>query len=203
MSRLVRPEIVVQPRSALESVPGGLESAPSVRKSDAARRVGDQYLDRVGKYIPGEVTAGYMALDNLMAPVAAQLQAKAVTAVSATTEGAAAAAAGKGAFAAFGGPGYMMALGVFGVCLLLTPFYMWRLSKTDGIAGDTAWQTHAVISTLAFIVWAIAVKGSVFYQPLSVLLGPEIYGTIAGAALIIFTIASGAVKPAPVTVVGD
>jgi hypothetical protein len=83
----------------------------------------DDYRAKLMKYIPGEVVSLYVALE-------------AVVKTSSTSP-----AQAQGA--------YWL---VFGVCLIGTPLYLWRLGKVHKSA-------QLLISTVAFAVWVFALGG--------------------------------------------
>lgn len=135
MSRLVR-----IPKSAdtelgiagLEDVlPGGL--APEGQESTAA---GDNYLERIAKYVPGEVLAFFIFINAILDQAA-------------RTGGAAASMAGI--------PVATVAQGSLVVCMILVPLFVWYVREK----GD-AWLTNAFISTLAFPFWAYALGATAF-----------------------------------------
>ena len=64
MSRLVQPTVyrtAPVDSAQFESVGGGGKSAELPKTIEKA---GDSYIDRVAKYIPGEVLAAYLVLDG-------------------------------------------------------------------------------------------------------------------------------------------
>jgi len=71
---------------------------------------------------------------------------------------------------------------VFVIGLFGTPFYM-RQQAT----GDEPWQVQASVSTIAFVIWAYAIQGQIFASVYS--------SAIAAFLLLVFTFASGFVKP--------
>ena len=116
----------------------------------------DSYLERVGKYVPAEIVAAYIALIGFAANVSpASKQAALIV--------------------------------IFGVCLVATPLYLWRMGKTSRVKA-----VHIVLSSLAFIVWAYAVgDGGIFGAA-----GLNIYDpNWASIVLVIFTLASGLIEP--------
>jgi hypothetical protein len=135
MSRLVR-----IPKSAdtelgiagLEDVlPGGL--APEGQDSTAA---GDNYLERIAKYVPGEVLAFFIFINAILDQAA-------------RTGGNAATMAGI--------PVSTVAQGSLIVCMILVPLFVWYVREK----GD-AWLTNAFVSTLAFPFWAYALGATAF-----------------------------------------
>ena len=135
MSRLVR-----IPKSAdtelgiagLEDVlPGGL--APEGQESTAS---GDNYLERIAKYVPGEVLAFFIFINAILDQAA-------------RTGGAGASMAGI--------PVSTVAQGSLIVCMILVPLFVWYVREK----GD-AWLTNAFVSTLAFPFWAYALGATAF-----------------------------------------
>jgi hypothetical protein len=129
---------------------------------------GDEYASRVAKYIPSEVLAGYLTLEGLLNPVTRK-------------------AAGGGVLDKLTND--QVAAGIFLVGLVFTPLYI----LIFGLRSRAPWVTHALMATLAFCVWAYAMKGSVFQLPVA---GLTLYdGTLAAAILVVFSLVSGLVKP--------
>lgn len=73
-------------------------------------------------------------------------------------------------------------IAVFVIALVGTPLYI-RQQATD----DEPWRVQATVSTLAFLIWAYAVQGQIF--------APVYSSAIAAFLLLVFTFASGFVKP--------
>lgn len=114
---------------------------------------GDAYQDRVAKYIPAEVVGAYVSLDSVLSDQPAVRDA----AISRIPElGSAPTEAPSLLAALISMPGI-----VFFFCLLLSPIYVWHMARKAGIQ---TWKMQAVIATAAFVVWAYAIKGSVFFQ---------------------------------------
>jgi hypothetical protein len=76
--------------------------------------------------------------------------------------------------------GFSVAVFLFG--LVGTPIYL-RQQAT----GNDPWQVQAAISTGAFVIWAYAVQGQIFT--------PVYSSAIAAFLVLVFTFASGFVKP--------
>ena len=89
----------------------------------------DVYKDRLVKYIPADIVAVYVTLSGIVRAAGDQV-------AQATLQ-----------------------WGVFGVILILTPFYLRRVTS---IRGAKTPIKQIVVSTLAFIVWAIALPGGPF-----------------------------------------
>ena len=135
MSRLVR-----IPKSAdsdlgiagLEDVlPGGLG-----QEGQENAATGDNYLERIAKYVPGEVLAFFIFVNAILDQAA-------------KTGGKAASMAGI--------PVSTVAQGALGVCIILVPLFVWYVREK----GD-AWLTNAFVSTLAFPFWAYALGATAF-----------------------------------------
>lgn len=73
-------------------------------------------------------------------------------------------------------------IAVFVIGLLGTPLYI-RQQAT----GNDPWQVQAGVSTLAFVIWAYAIQGQIF--------APIYSSAIAAFSVLVFTFASGFVKP--------
>jgi hypothetical protein len=186
MGRLVqaaRLERVVIRGGPLESAVGGATTVPVG---------GDTYFDRIGKYIPGEVIAAYMALDRTLVPDARSF-------TDALKQYPVLARSGSESVALLSNPAALRAFHLLlpflalAIGLIFTPLYIRQLAHSGGPPGP--WQTQAVISTVAFLIWAYAIQGSAF----TVGLGEGLYaGNWASAMLIVFTLVSGIFGPAPV-----
>lgn len=197
MGRLVQPaqmeRVRVPGRSGLETTGGTVEVAVG----------GDGFADRIAKYIPGEVIAGYMAIDRSLVPSATGFNStkglleKAATSVDVAGDSSAAAAANAMS------PKLQlllhenMPLVVLMMCLILTPLYIRQVAIKSG--PGTPWATHAIIATLAFFVWAYAIQGSAFT------VGPFgwlYHGGLAAALVAFFTLVSGLFSPSPASAGG-
>jgi len=127
MARLVRKPVVPD----LDLQIAGLES---VLQSDlagvqlAGTVAGDNYLERMVKYVPGEVI-GFSMLINAILDQAQK--------------------AGGPNAAMAGLPISLIATGALIVGVILTPLFCWYVRED----GD-AWITNAVVSTVAFPFWA-------------------------------------------------
>lgn len=95
------------------------------RAEAAAESESDKALGRLVKYIPAEIISGYMLLSGIIAGAS-----------DASTKRQPAA----------------WVLFWFGV--ILTPLYLWKVGKPDGVQ----WW-HLPISTVSFVVWAYALGG--------------------------------------------
>jgi hypothetical protein len=99
---------------------------------------GDNYLERIAKYMPAEVLAFFIFINVILEQAAKS--------------------GGKEAAMA-GVPVTVVALGALIMGLVLTPLFVWYVREE----GD-AWVTNACVSTLAFPFWAYAV-GAVVFSP--------------------------------------
>jgi hypothetical protein len=132
MSRLVR--IPVSGRPSIIGLDEQLLG--SVEQDERAQSAGDGYLERVAKYIPGEVLAFFIVINAILNQVVQT--------------------GGKGASMA-GIPVMIVAQATFFVCLILVPLFVWYVRER----GD-AWIINAVVSTVAFPFWAYAVGATAF-----------------------------------------
>jgi hypothetical protein len=128
---------------------------------------GDGYAARVAKYVPSEIVAAYVAILAVLDPAAAG-------------------AAGAGAAKV-----HTLCLVAFVALLVATPLYLavlGRRSARKGRGGVPAVQL--VVSSLAFVVWAYALRGLTCAFP-----AVPFDGQVAFVALVLFTVASGLVTP--------
>src|SRR4029077_3717642 len=133
MSRLVRVPKLAESDLAiagLEDVLGGAQG------QTYGPPIADNYLERIAKYVPGEVLAFFIFLNVILE--------------QAQKTG------GKGAVMA-GVPVTTVAQGALIVGLLLTPLFVWYVREE----GD-AWLINAFVSTLAFPFWAYALGAVAF-----------------------------------------
>lgn len=126
----------------------------------------DDYKDRLVKYIPAESVAFYALVDKLVASnydIVGSTPAAPV-------------------------PQVAIALSwlILGIGVIGTPFYL----KRQKLPGQP-WKLHAGISTVAFVLWAYTLSGTVFliYDWYSVFL--------AGLLAPIFTFIAGFIEPKP------
>jgi len=137
---------------------------------------GDEFASRISKYIPSEVLAAYLALESVLTPKAAVANAVIATNAPATS--------------IMEKLAPHLPLSIFVLCLAFTPLYIWSFSRK----GGDPWLVHAGVATLAFCIWAYAMKGSIFMQALPN--GMGLYdGQLAAALLVIFSLISGLIKP--------
>lgn len=134
MSRLVRIPASVSTSSGIigldEQLLGGFD------KADQPAPASDGYLERVAKYIPGEVLFFFIVINAILNQVVQT--------------------SGKGALMA-GIPVMLVAQAAFVACLLMVPLFIWYVREQ----GD-AWVTNAIISTAAFPFWAYALGATAF-----------------------------------------
>jgi hypothetical protein len=127
MSRLVRIPQRADDDLLIAGLEGVLEPAPGASE---AMPQPDNFMERVAKYIPGEVLAFFIFINAILE--------------QAVRTG------GKGATMA-GVPVTTVAQGAVVVGVVLTPLFIWYVREE----GD-AWLTNALVSTLAFPFWAYA-----------------------------------------------
>jgi hypothetical protein len=134
MSRLVR----VPQRANDELAISGLEDVlgPDVGGASTQRAPPDNYLERIAKYVPGEVLAFFIFINVILEQAV-------------KTGGEAAMMAGL--------PVTTVAEGALVIGLILTPLFVWYVREE----GD-AWGTNAFVSTLAFPFWAYALGAVAF-----------------------------------------
>jgi hypothetical protein len=134
MSRLVR----VPQRANDELAIPGLEDVlgPDLAGSQSQPIPPDNYLERIAKYVPGEVLAFFIFI-NVILEQAVKSGGKAATMA--------------------GLPVTTVALGALVIGIVLTPLFVWYVRGE----GD-AWITNAFVSTLAFPFWAYALGAVAF-----------------------------------------
>ena len=123
---------------------------------------GDGYAARVAKYVPSEIVAAYVAILAVLDPATA--------------------GAGGGAARV-----HALCLVAFVALLAATPLYLLALGRRSK-RGAPAVQL--VVSSLAFVVWAYALRGLTCAFP-----AVPFDGQVAFVALVLFTVASGLVTP--------
>lgn len=148
------------PRLAIPYVPG------IGRPASTAGLPGDDYKDRLVKYIPGEAVALYAFTDKLFTAYYGINEAGAPTRVEADV-----------LFNVL--PWVLFVLGIIG-----TPIYLYRQKLTG-----QPWKMNAFLATIAFILWAYTLDGSLFliHHWYNVLL--------AGLLAPIFTFVAGMIEP--------
>lgn len=186
MGRLVQSTRIIE-----RPVSAGTQESVGGRSVARVEVAGDQFAERIVKYIPAEVVTAYVSLENMF-----DLKSKVIS----TRESVAAGISNLGTTAP---PDVITAnvgrisMLVFVLGVICTPLYIWQ----QGRASNSPWATHAAVATLAFVVWAYAIGGSFFLQSFPGF--AALYnGQIAAAGLIIFTLLSGAIKPAEQTMAG-
>ena len=120
------------------------ESAPG---ADRAQGIGDNFMDRVVKYIPAEVLAIYLSLDRALVTDATKLK-EAIAAPSAEP-------LSWSQLFDF----YLPAPLFCGLCVL-TPFYFRQYAAL--IDPDAPWRRQGIVAMIAFAVWAYAIQGGAF-----------------------------------------
>lgn len=123
--------------------------------------VADTYLERIAKYVPAEVLAFFVFVNVILAQAV-------------KTGGDSAMMAGY--------PVMLVAQAALIIGVLVTPLFVWYIREE----GD-AWLTNAVVSTLAFPVWAY-VLGAVAFTPYH-------DGNLAAILLVTFSMVSGLIAP--------
>ena len=135
MSRLVRvpkqaaDDLAIAGREDMRPHRLGAEAQPAAPEAD-------NYLERIAKYVPGEVLAFFVFINVILEQAV-------------KTGGKAAAMAGV--------PVSTVALGALLVGLVLTPLFVWYVREEDD-----AWITNACVSTVAFPFWAYALGAVAF-----------------------------------------
>ena len=123
---------------------------------------GDDYKDRLVKYIPAESVALYTLTDKLLTSHYGIDAATGATKIPADL------------FLS------VASWGLFLLALIGTPIYLYRQR-----IPDQPWELHAGISTVAFVLWAYTLAGSVFvlhhwYSALAAALAAPIFTFVAG-----------------------
>jgi hypothetical protein len=137
MSRLVR----IPKLTELDPVTTGTDNVFAQTRGDRqvqAARAPDNYLERIGKYFPGEVLAFFIFLNAILAQ---------------------AAKAGGLAATMAGLPIMAVAYGVLAVSIVLVPLFVWYIRED----GD-AWLMNAAVSTVLFPFWAYALGAVAFSE---------------------------------------
>jgi hypothetical protein len=136
MSRLVRVPKRASDDLAIagleDMLPHGLGGAEGPQSAPEA----DNYLERIAKYVPGEVLAFFIFINVILEQAV-------------KTGGKTAAMAGV--------PVTTVAQGALLIGVVLTPLFVWYVREE----GD-AWLTNAFVSTLAFPFWAYALGAVAF-----------------------------------------
>jgi hypothetical protein len=162
MGRLVRkpqaPEFDLQIaglEGVLQSGIGGVSMANA--------EPGDNYLERMVKYVPAEVIAFSMLINSILEQT---IQSGGTDATMA------------------GVPVTTIAQGVVVLGVILTPLFCWYVHED----GD-AWIINALVSTIAFPVWAYLMGAVAFADHHD--------GNLAAILVLTFTAVSGLISPRP------
>ena len=132
----------------------------------AKDRPSDGYGDRLVKYLPTESVAFYAGIDKV---VSSHFGVDSTASTVSNTSTAA----------------LICAIAFFVLGIIGTPFYLWRRRLPD-----QPWAMNVVISTVAFVLWAYTLGGSLF-----VITG--LYSVfVAGLLAPIFTFVAGWFEPA-------
>lgn len=127
MSRLVRKPRLPDLDMDIAALEGVLQSGiAGVPMANAEQ--GDNYLERMVKYVPAEIFAGFMLINAIL-------------------DQAMKSGGPNAAMAGFPVSGIAVAALLF--CMMLVPLFCWYVRED----GD-AWTTHAIVSTVAFPFWA-------------------------------------------------
>jgi hypothetical protein len=127
MSRLVRKPRLPDLDLDIAALEGVLQSGMAgVPMANAGQ--GDNYLERMVKYVPAEIFAGFMLINAILDQAIKSGGPDATMA---------------------GFPVASIAIGALIFGMLLVPLFCWYVRED----GD-AWITHAIVSTLAFPFWA-------------------------------------------------
>jgi hypothetical protein len=189
MSRLVQPtqRVRVVTETPVVTRSGTTETRQVVETKVVA---GDGFAERIAKYVPAEILAGYIAVDGYLVP-----NPEVVKSVRRAVAG----GAEPTSLVQLHPPQTSEALMLltpnlpliaFVLFLIITPAYFWQLSRKA--PAGTPWVSHAILATLAFVVWAYAMRGSVFTAWLDAL---PYDAKIASAFMFIFSIVSGIFSP--------
>jgi len=127
MGRLVRKPRIADIEPQEEGFDGMLRSS-SRAKPAAVAVAGDNYLERVVKYVPAEIIGCSMVVNAILEQVVA---------------------VGGGDATMAGFPVRIIAIGALLMACALTPLFCWYVRED----GD-AWVVNAMVSTIAFPFWA-------------------------------------------------
>ena len=134
------------------------QQTAAVRAASAIKE--DDYGAKIAKYVPAEVVAFYIGVDKIVTGLP-----------------------NSGSFTITPLIQFIVSAVLFGLAWAGTPLY---LAKQAEPGQD--WVAHVTISTVAFPIWAYAVQGTVFTNPVYT----GIYNAgIAGILVAVFTFASG------------
>jgi hypothetical protein len=136
MSRLVRIPVSQSSSSNIVGLDEQLLGGYDTNRRAPAAPPDDSYLDRVAKYVPGEVLAFFIVINAILNQV---VQSNGTNASMA------------------GLPVMAVAVIMLIVCTILVPLFVWYVRQE----GD-AWVINAVVSTVAFPFWAYALGATAF-----------------------------------------
>jgi hypothetical protein len=149
-------------------IPRGPNQARLAAAEDVNNLPADGYKERLAKYIPAESIAFYTFVDKA-----------AIAYYGIDSTGAATAAHPDMALKVL--PYLFVLLGTVG-----TPLYLYKQR-----VGAQPWKLHAVLSTIAFVLWVYTLGGSV------VLLNHWYHPFVAAIAAPVFTFVAGWFEPKP------
>jgi len=129
----------------------------------------DNYAERIAKYVPAEVIAFFLAADKLFPEPDKKISSECAT--SSTLD------------CWIAGHAITVAAVVFAIGLSATPLYIWQ-QRTEG----EPWFVHAVMATVAFVVWSYAIRAHVFVDAV-------FSGAAAGFLVLLYSLLSGFVVP--------
>jgi 4-amino-4-deoxy-L-arabinose transferase-like glycosyltransferase len=139
--------LVEAPRRVQSQTGSHRENAPGGGPRTDTTASGDNFIDRVVKYIPGEILATYITLDRFVAPDAKALR-------MAVDNGTAKVLSNREFF------DLHLPDVLFYVLLVLTPFYIWWYAAVLDVGKP--WRRQALVATVAFAIWAYALGGGYF-----------------------------------------
>ena|SRR5713226_5867000 len=131
----------------------------------AASATGDDYAARVAKYVPAEIVAAYVAILAVLDPAAPGTDAART---------------------------HLLCRVAFLVLWASTPLYLALLGRGRRRGGHGAPAVQLVVSSVAFVVWAYALRGLSCAFP-----AIAFDGKTAFVALVLFTLLSGLATPTP------
>ena len=133
----------------------------------------DNYMERVAKLVPSEILAGYLAIENLITRPQVQTGSSSAAPSSLTSSD---------LLVSYVVEGRWLAISTFVVLLIFNVIYLFR-SRTPG----EPYRGHIFLSSIAFLVWVYATKGTALY--------PLYHPTLAGVLVILFTLGVGIYQP--------
>ena len=135
MGRLVRKPQVPDLDLQIQGLEGVLQGSIGGMQM-AGAQAGDNYLERMAKYVPAEIIAGFMLVNSILDQAVRAGGPKAAMAGFAVTT---------------------FAQGALVLACVLTPLFCWYVREE----GD-AWIVNAFVSTIAFPFWAYLVGAVAF-----------------------------------------